>query len=132
MKSTVSKKKKVRQIDPKKINVPNICFSLTSVDDKREPKMKKQRLERGFDDSETWSLRDTIANFTLPRLKRYRLIIDGFIKNNDNLYEDVDMAIRAFELVARDEGMLILSEEEWKEYHAGMDAFNRVFLRLWW
>jgi hypothetical protein len=94
--------------------------------------MKKQRLERGFDDSETWSLRDTIANFTLPRLKRYRLIIDGFIKNNDNLYEDVDMAIRAFELVARDEGMLILSEEEWKEYHAGMEAFNRVFLRLWW
>ena len=54
--------------DPKYLGIPNICFSLTDKDDKREEKFIKQRLQRGFDDTETWSLRDTIADFVVPRL----------------------------------------------------------------
>jgi hypothetical protein len=118
--------------DPKYLGIPNICFSLTEPNDKREETFRKQRLKNGFDDSETWSLRDTIANFILPRLKRHREIIDGVIKNNGDLYEDIDKSIRAFELVSRDDGSLILNEQEEKEYYEGMEAFQRVFLRLWW
>lgn len=33
-----------------------------------------QRRTRGWDDSETWSLDSTIAEFTLPRLRRFREI----------------------------------------------------------
>lgn len=128
-KKTSAKRKKY---DPKYIDVPNICFSLTDKDDKREKEYKKQRLKRGFDDSETWSLRDTISVFILPRLKRYREIIENFIVNNDELYEDCDKAIRAFELVARENGALIWTKEEEKEYEIGIEAFHRVFLRLWW
>lgn len=128
-KKTSIKKKK---IDPKYLGIPNICFSLTKSNDKREPKYTKQRLKRGFDDTETWSLRDTIANFIIPRLKRHREIIDGFIMNNDELYKDCDKAIRAFELVAREKGALIWTKEEEKEYQIGIEAFQRVFLRLWW
>lgn len=118
--------------DPKYLGIPNISFSLTTPNDKREPDYRKQRLKIGFDDSETWSLRDTIANFILPRLKRYREIIEGFIVNNDNLYEDIDKSIIAFELVVRDDGSLILNKEEEKQYSEGIEAFQRVFLRLWW
>ena len=60
--------------DIKYLGVPNVCFSLTNKDDDREEKFSKQRIERGFDDSETWSLRDTIANFILPRLKAFNEI----------------------------------------------------------
>jgi len=67
-------------VDFKYMQIPNICFSLTDVDDKREMEFKKQRLERGFDDSETWSLRDTIANFIIPRLERYEEIAKDFLK----------------------------------------------------
>lgn len=119
-------------IDPKYIDVPNICFSLTSKDDDREPEYIRQRLERGFDDSETWSLRDTIANFIIPRLKRHREIIDGFIVNHNELYENCDKALRAFELVARDNGSTIWTKEEEEEYKIGMEAFNKVFMGLWW
>ncbi len=58
------------KIDIKHIGIPNICFSLTSNDDKREVSYSEQRKERGFDDSETWSLSDTIANFIIPRLEK--------------------------------------------------------------
>lgn len=53
-------------------NIPNVCFSLIKQDDKRWDKYEQQRIERGFDDSETWSLRDTIAKFIIPRLERYQ------------------------------------------------------------
>lgn len=55
--------------DPKYLGIPNIQFSLTDKDDKREKNFSKQRIERGFDDSETWSLDSTITSFILPRLK---------------------------------------------------------------
>ena len=130
MKSSTKSKKKIKH-DPKHIGVPNICFSLTDADDNREPHFKKQRLERGFDDSETWSLRDTMARFILPRLKRYREMIDGFIVNENGLYEDVDKAIRAFELVIKDDTEWMTKEEQ-VEYRAGMDAFARIYMALWW
>jgi len=76
-------------VDFKYMQIPNICFSLTDADDKREMEFKKQRLERGFDDSETWSLRDTIANFIIPRLERYEEIAKDFIKREPELEEDI-------------------------------------------
>ena len=132
MKSIASKTKRKKKFDPKYIGVPNICFSLTKKDDDREAKFRLQRIETGFDDSETWSLRDTIANFILPRLKRYRLIIDGFLVNDNELYENCDRAIRAFELVARDNGSTIWTKDEEKEYKIGMKAFAKVYMGLWW
>ena len=65
-------------VDPKYIGVPNICFSLTEKEDSREENFSKQRMERGFDDSETWSLRDTIGNFILPRLRRFKEVSIAF------------------------------------------------------
>lgn len=122
-----NKNKKSKKIDIKYIGVPNICFSLTDKDDKREVLFSKQRIERGFDDSETWSLRDTIANFIIPRLKVFKevAIVDIDKKR-------IDKMIRAFELVARDNGTFILTDGEWKEYKKGMKIFHKDFLGLWW
>jgi hypothetical protein len=50
-------------VDVKYLGVPNICFSLTDKNDKRGIEFTKQRIERGFDYSKTWSLRDSIALF---------------------------------------------------------------------
>ena len=118
--------------DPRYIGVPNINFTLTEPTDEREEGFARQRVERGFDDSETWSLRDSVGNFTLPRLKRYREIIGEAIENKDNFFEDVDKSIRAFELLVRDDGALIFTAEEEKEYNEGMEAYNKIFLGLWW
>lgn len=41
-------------------------------DDKRQKKWKKQRKERGFDDTELWALDSSITKFILPRLKAFK------------------------------------------------------------
>ena len=62
--------------DIKYLGVPNVCFSLTSENDDREKLFSQQRIERGFDDSETWSLKDSIIKFIIPRLERYEEIAE--------------------------------------------------------
>lgn len=119
-------------MDIKYLGIPNICFSLTSKDDKREEKFVQQRIERGFDDSETWSLRDTIGNFVLPRLRVFRQKIGENIIDTDDFYVKVDRMIRALELLVRDQGRFELSEDEMKEYDEGMKSFSENFLRLSW
>ena len=132
------------KIDPKYIGVPNIQFSLTDKNDDREKKFSKQRIKRGFDDSETWSLRDTIANFIVPRMIRYKEILietgcrsgyDNEKDSNGDIIDEIKMLekiIRAFELVLRDGGNFILTKEEEKEYNEGIDLFPEYFLSLWW
>ena len=119
-------------IDHKYIGVPNICFSLIDKDDPREKEYSKQRIEFGFDDSETWSLRDTIANFIIPRLERYEEISKEFLIRDEELISDINKFLIAMKLTARDKGSLILSEEEDKQLDEGLDAFPKIFLSLWW
>lgn len=120
------------KIDIKYSGVPNVCFSLTEKDDKREIEFIKQRLERGFDDSETWSLRDTIGKFILPRLVRFKEIYIEKVVDYDDMYKKLDLSIRAFELLIRDKGSFLLTDEELIEYEEGMKAYQEVFMRLWW
>jgi hypothetical protein len=121
-----------KTIDHKYIGVPNICFSLTEKDDKREKEYSKQRNKFGFDDSETWSLRDTIANFIIPRLERYEEISKEFLIRDEELIKNIEKFLIAMKLTARDEGSLILTKEEDKQLDEGLDAFPKIFLTLWW
>jgi len=119
-------------IDHKYIGTPNICFSLTEKDDKREKEYSEQRIRRGFDDSETWSLRDTIANFIIPRLERYVEISKNILDQDEELINDIEKFLIAMKLTARDNGTLILTDEEEKQLDEGLDAFPKIFLTLWW
>jgi len=123
---------KEKKVDIKYCDVPNVCFSLTKSDDKWEEKFRQQRMERGFDDSETWSLRDTIGNFIIPRLRRYSEITKQVIEDQNNHNEKVDLAIRAFELLVRDNGAFNLTNNERSEYDIGMKAYGEIFFDLWW
>jgi len=121
-------------VDVKHIGVSNICFSLTDKEDYREAEFLKQRIERGFDDSETWSLTDTICRFTIPRLKRFKEVAN-FIPSNSTPKEwdlILDKITTALELTTRNEGSRIWSDEELKQINEGLDLFREWFLALWW
>lgn len=64
---------------------------------KRELRYFKQRLVRGWDDSETWNFDKEIAEFSYPRLKRY-----------------FEVTITAPPYVREGEGFRELSEKEWE------------------
>ena len=57
----------MNKIDPR--GIKNVNFTLGDENDEREPEWKAQRLTRGFDNTEMWSLDCTIAKFIAPRLK---------------------------------------------------------------
>ena len=88
-----------------------------------------QRKTKGFDDSETWNLDNTIANFVLPRLKRYKElnggcpILEGFEessdKNDDKMHEEwnkiIDRIIFSLERISKDD------EFNWVKYPENYD-----------
>lgn len=129
-KNKIMSKKEI--VDIKYLNIPNVCFSLTKADDKREESFKKQRFERGFDDSETWSLRDSIANFIIPRLERYEEIVNEFLEREPELINEINDFLKAMKLISRDNGSLILTKEENKQLNKGLEAFPKIFMSLWW
>jgi len=117
--------------DIKKLGIPNVCFSLTHGGDYREKKFKKQRKTRGFDDSELWSLRDTIANFIIPRLEEYIPRAERNFIRTKKVNKQIRNLLKAMKLVARDGGSAIYTKKEEKQLTKGLEAFPKIFMRLW-
>lgn len=115
-------------IDPK--GIPNVCFSLVTKDN--EGTFKQQRLKRGFDDSETWSLTDTFCNFMIPRLEVYiEIMTDKTIPETKRI-KRLNKILKAFNLIVRDEGVRQWTEQEKKVIKKGLKIFHKQFLNLWW
>ncbi len=117
--------------DPKSIGVPNICFSLVE-DSKRYKKYKKQRIKRGFDDSELWSLTNTICSFTIPRLKAYLKLYSKVCIAKEYKVKHIKRLIKAFELLDRDNGLWSFTKEEEKQVQKGLKSFHKIFMALWY
>ena len=127
----MKKKHKQHRIDPMSCNVPNICFSFMKPHDDRWSKMKKQRLTRGFDDSETWSLDDTIAKFIAPRLERFIEIYKDFVDDSQDHYvPKMEQALEAFKMYVNDEDLF--DEENFNKMMEGLKSFAEIFPTLWW
>ena len=120
--------------DPKYLGIPNISFSLVAPGDDREELFAAQRLERGFDSSELWSLKDTITNFILPRLKAFADDPCGYPGSFNNVGEwqtVLNKMIRSFELSNKDTNVGLLTKKEHSEWNAGMKLFKKYFFCLW-
>lgn len=123
--------------DPKELGVPNINFSVElddSYSKERLEEFKQQRIERGFDDTETWNLEYVIAQFILPRLKRFKELTNGYpvgMKTMENWYAELDKMIEAFQLYAADASSCLDKDVEQK-VQAGLDSFAKYFFHLWW
>lgn len=61
----------------KNVNTFSLSKNLSKQDERRI-RYGEQRKERGFDDTELWSLDNTIIRFTLPRLKAFRNYTQSF------------------------------------------------------
>lgn len=120
--------------DIKYLGIPNVCFSLTDNKDERETKFSEQRKEVGFDDTETWSLTDTISGFIIPRLKRFKEVNNGVPHGQTEESWDItlDKMILSFELTCRDSGSRDYTDEERVQLNEGLDLFRKYFFELWW
>lgn len=112
--------------------IPNVNFSLIKESDQRWKVFQQQRLERGFDDSETWSLESTISRFIEPRLKAFKECCIGYpsdIDSQEEWLEILDKMIKAFELINTKDFPEV---EENEMIDEGLDLFRKYFHHLWW
>ena len=127
--------KKEKKVDIKYLGIPNICFSVTEKKDKREKKYIKQRINRGFDDSETWNLDGTIAEFIIPRLKVFKTKLHGYPGDltEESWNEIIDKMILAFELNLSNkyDWDKRASTENDAKIQEGLDLFAKYFRHLW-
>jgi hypothetical protein len=105
-----------------------------------------QKITRGWDDSDTWSLDYTLAKWILPRLKRFKQLSFGCPTNFTEKQWDemIDEMIWAFDYIANDRENEIFTEngnfekerEEWKKAEdrcdKGLELFGKYMRGLWW
>jgi hypothetical protein len=91
-----------------------------------------QRLTRGFDDSETWSLDSSLSRLILPRLKRYQKVSACHPMNltPEEWNAILDKMIASFEFHASD--LKWSSDSTWQQHDEGIQLFAKYFTRLWW
>lgn len=108
------------------------CYKVKNVNFSVEEKQmgdnievyRKQRIERGFDDTEVWNLCDNILAFTLPRLKVLRTIVVAhpYDLTHEQWLETLDKMIKGIE-DALDEDNTTTNE--------GIKLFFKYFFYLW-
>jgi len=117
---------------PDTLNMKNINFSIESDDFNNALEYKLQRLERGFDDTETWNLYVTIAGFVVPRLKRFKEVTMGYPASmtEKEWNESLDKMIFAFETMLNEDGDIDCCDNE--KVEEGLSLFAKHYLHLWW
>ena len=118
----------------------NVNFSIAVEDKKRQEEYKKQREERGFDDTELWNLDVTFASFIVPRLKAFREKTISYPNEFNNINEwnkILDDMIEGFELWINHFDWDFLSDKNTvngnnKKVNDALELFSKYFRDLWW
>lgn len=129
-----SNDKRDQEILPKDpYGIQNVCFSMIDNKDTDWDKYEKQRLQRGFDDSETWNFDGTIAKFIYPRL----LVFIEDVKSiechpSDISFNDwVDILktmAEGFRLITQDDDK---TDDEYNLIEKALDLFRKYYHNLW-
>ncbi len=120
-------------INPK--NYYGEALELTD-DDKRLEEFQKQRLERGFDESEIWSIDYLIISFALPRIKRLLEIEKGFHypyqTQRSLLISEESLADSECKEYMEDLEQIVKDLEEYDPIKTDLTLFFKRFKQLWY
>lgn len=126
-----------------KSNISSTCFSVAEEIYNKKPKTlkmyKKQRIENGFDDTETWSLDRTFALFMIPRLKRFIEVNNGipFGETIESYNEKLQFIIYAFENYYATNKYYETSDDDERQklindVKQAMEYLSKLWFELWW
>ena len=102
-------------------------------DMKRNIKWVFQRLFRGFDDRDYWSLNDTISKFALPRLILLKKKKHGYPWNFKNMKEwnkTLDEIIWAHKFVINEQ-YDTFNKDKYDRCQKGLELFGKHYRSLW-
>ena len=109
-------------------------YGLDDLDgmDTRSKDWKNQRETFGFDDTELWSLGDTIVNFSLPRIREMMKIESETNANFHKIENDYLKLIEGLELFVRNNGSRIFTKKEKKKVDKALVIFSKMLPRMWY
>ena len=140
---------KKNRVDPYK-RIPNVNFTVDIDDTKARRKYKMQRLERGFDDTETWNLDYTLAKFLAPRLRRFIEVHTGvpawFISNEKtqeesrqewlDILNEILWCCEHYDTYEYEDNFFDKSREEQnaieERFTKGFELLGKYWKCLWW
>ena len=115
----------------------SIAEEVYSGDSEKLEKYKKQRDERGFDDTETWHIDKTLALFLIPRLERFIEVNNGFPcgETEESFNEKLNFILKSFQEYYYnecDEVSLDLEKERLKNAKEAAVLLGVIWFDLWW
>lgn len=153
-----SQLKKVRHIIESKVYQGSLSFTKKeglTPKDKRFNKYARQLLKRGFDDSETWDLGTAMAEWLIPRLKRFKKLNVGypgrFAKYKDGYEkwckiideilwmleervtekEETDLFNQYYLIPSAKRPSSLGEWDEWKKYEKRLNKAKKLFGEMW-
>jgi hypothetical protein len=101
-------------------------------DDNRQGAWAKQRISRGFDNTELWNLDIAFAKLMLPRVKEFIEYAPPYFESpNDqkSWRRDMTFIINGLELLAS--GECIFNQKQEKTIRLGLKSFIRNIRSMW-
>ena len=100
----------------------------------RQRRFLWQRITRGWDDSETWSLDQPLAKLIAPRLRRFSELRGGHPHGmTDEEWDATIMKmVDAFEWYASEDRWGPKEFENIKKHQEGIELFAKHYAGLWW
>lgn len=120
---------KEKEFDP--IGMENINFSLARQlkdDDERQETFKRQRIERGFDDTELWNLDTTLLKFLLPRLKEFKRQTNSFPSTVESFEEWQNILQKMIDAIEHN----LYGNYKIGEYMEEFKLLQEYIFDLWW
>lgn len=121
-----------------KLNPPLDYFGSAhkmDLDDDRQEKWKKQREERGFDNTELWSFDVTVIRYLTPRLQAFKEIIvhyPNYFNSLDEWKQTIDTIIKGFSnYIHYTENEILWDGHNDEEFENSLDLFFKHFRHFW-
>lgn len=137
-KSTQKKSKDFSKLSTtSEINNFSIAEEVYPDEPEKLEKYKKQREERGFDDTETWHLDKTLALFLIPRLERFIQVNNGYPggETEESFNEKLNFILKSFKEYyngENDEVSLELEKERLINANKAVAILGEIWFDLWW
>ena len=118
----------------KHMSVARLISKIKYATEKRQRRFFWQRITRGWDDSETWSLDQPLAKLIAPRLRRFSELRGGHPHGmtEQEWHDTIMKMVDAFEWYASDERW---GKDEFKnieKHQEGIELFAKHYAGLWW
>jgi hypothetical protein len=116
------------------MSLARLISKIKYATEERQRRFFWQRLTRGWDDSDTWSLDRPLAKLIAPRLRRFSELRGGHPHGmtEEEWHATIMKMVEAFEWYASDDRYGPNEFKNIEKHQEGIELFAKHYAGLWW